>query len=136
MIIFCYLNRFNSFWFEEILEVITSGPIYDKYINLYYRIPRFYLSKPDLFMIINKDIDFIEMARPTKWMFPTPNWKHLKLSINQNDKYKSMDKLFDFINIVPKDCKVSLCITLLKNDSQKFIDALNYAVSITMRLIE
>ena len=84
-------SRVGYLSFDEILEISISGPVFMKYLDLFNELPYYLKEKKGLLLILNKDIDFISIAKPTKGVFPTPNWKHLELIIKQADKQKSID---------------------------------------------
>ena len=101
-------KNFNSIFFEEILEINTSGRIYELYISLYCKLPENVKNRPVLYIILNNQIDFISMVKPKKGLFPVPNWKFIEVSLYNSDKIVELENTMDFISLIPKQSKVFL----------------------------
>ena len=95
-------SKLSSISFEEILDISTSGNDYNKYIELYDAVPKKIKNESVLYIVLNKQFDFISMVKPSKDSFPFPKCKHIELSINNSDKNDALANMKEFVALIHK----------------------------------
>jgi hypothetical protein len=109
----------------RIVENDTNTPIFNTLKSIESNMKPFLKKQDTLIILQNKKFEEITIKHKDNCIYPTPKCKILRIVMMTNSKNSVFKSLGNFIDLIPKKCKVHLTIKMKEDISKLCIEVAN-----------